>query len=441
MRSTRQRLTLLEYGPPVDLLTSVRQAAGIDSVKAHHVIQKAGQRAARNLGLNTNPITTDDDGVRAIDIAGMIRLAPSLELEITPKFLGLDEYHPRWREDFFFLANMSRHGRLLASERLRASGGAPRDLAALVARSLAGMYWENRRNPLRSYRRQYENEFYFDGEIDPFDICLPEPDGFRQEVVRYGRRNQFNASIRGAAKELLPEVSNPEAVSGLVRLIEDLPEQGPPIPTRAKRLPGRSRRWQPVVDLSNDVLRGLGVSFKEGFASAPGYVIRTWRIWEDLLVIAMRLAYGRDVVRSQKEHALGTRYRPILGLTTPLNVYPDLTVASIEGHPPFVIDAKYKTNAEKDRLRVAEADVYEALAFCTATGCDTVILAYPAMPSKENREVGTTTIFERLDVGKRRVYGVQIEVRGISKRSGLKIFSSNLRQGLFSSLQKTSTSS
>jgi hypothetical protein len=434
MVGARRRLKLLEYAAPIDLTGEAARVAGIDRVKARQIIQAAGERAARTLGFSLSPLVADAEGVRATDIAGMIRLGPSLELEIAPKFLGLDGDDPRWREDFYFLANLSRHGSLLASERLRASGGAPRDLAALVARSLVGMYWDNRRNPLRSYRRIQEEDFFIDGEVDPIDVCFPGTDGFAQERIRYDRRNTFNAAIVAAAKELLPEVSDAEAVAGLVRLIEDLPNQGRAEPYRARRLPGRSRRWQPVVDLANDVVKGLGVSFQEGFASAPGYIVSTWRTWEDLLVLAMRLAYGRHVVRSQKEHELGTRTRFPAGSTSTLNVYPDLTVAA-QGQRPFVIDAKYKTNSEKGRVRVSEADAYEALAFARATKCDTVILAYPALPSGMQRLVGETVLFERLDIGSTKIYGVQVEIRGISRRSGFKSFSDGLRAGLESALQ------
>lgn len=276
---SRQRLQLIEYGPSIDLVGRIATATGVDKPRAHQMVVAAGDRAARTLGLSSSPIQFDAGGVRAIDIAGMIRLGPSLELEIAPKFLGLDAQYPRWREDFYFLANLSRHGRLLASERLRASGGATEDLSALVARSLAGMYWDNRRRPLRTYRRSTEQDVFIEGETDPLEIKFPSADGFVQEMVRYDRRNAFNASILAAAKELLPEVSDPGATAGLSRLIADLPAQGLPKSGRPRRLPARMVAWQPVVDVANDVLNGLGISMRDGFASAPGYLLNTWRAW------------------------------------------------------------------------------------------------------------------------------------------------------------------
>lgn len=426
----RRRFSLVEYGPPVDLAADISVAAGIDRSKARQLIEQAGERVARTLGFSSNPVQVDANGIRIFDVAGMIRLGPSLELEIAPKFLGLDRDDARWREDFYFLANLSRHGRLLASERLKASSGAPRDLAALVARSLAGMYRDNRRKPLRSYRRSQETSFSIDGEVDPFDLRHPDPDGFAQEIVRYDRRNPFNASIVGAAKELLPEVSDPIAVAELVRIVEDLPEQGRPSTTRTRRVPGRARAWQPVIDLSNDVLRGLGVSYKYGVASAPGYVVGTWRTWEDLLVVASRFAFGREVVRVQPEHQLGIRTRTASGGASAFNVFPDLMITVGSSGFRFILDAKYKSNSEKGRVRISEADVYEALAFARATVCDTVVLAYPALPSNSQLSPGQVLSFEQVLVDKTRICGVQIEVRGISQRGGLKLFSDRMGQGL-----------
>ena len=171
-------------------------------------------------------------------------LTPSLELEVAPKFLGLDDTDAAWREDFFFLSTLSRHGRLLASERLSASGGAPRDLSTLVARSITSMYEARKRRPLRSYHRVCESDFFINGDPDPVDLIFPSPDGFEQEIIRFDRRNGWNADIVAAAKELLPEVSDPLAASSLVRLIEDLSPQNAPV-NRRKPIPARQRAWKP----------------------------------------------------------------------------------------------------------------------------------------------------------------------------------------------------
>lgn len=430
LTASRRRLQLVEYGKPIDLVGQISTAAKVDREKARRLLEAAGERAAKTLRFNFNPLQVDASGVRAVDFAGMIRLGPSLELEIIPKFLGREAEKSRWREDFYFLANLSRHGRLLASERLRASGNAPKDLATLVARSLASMYWDNRRRPLRSYRRVRIDDVFMEGHVDPVDIRFPGPDGFSQEVVRYDRNNSFNAAIQAAARELLPEIGDSEAANGLVRVIQDLPAQRLSLRRRERKVPGRSRSWQPVVDLSHDILEGFGISYKEGFSSAPGYVLSTWQAWEDLLTVAVRLIYGPAVASAQKEYLLGTRTGLPEGAVSNMRVYPDLIVDANAAVPQFIIDAKYKTNAQKGRVGISESDTYEAMAYSKATSCEHVVLAYPALADGTDRPPGSTKLFEKLKVGAVKIYGVEVEAGGISKRGAVLNFSERLKKDI-----------
>lgn len=429
MAYTRTRLSLVEYGAPVDLSRAIAVAIGVDRAKANSILMDAGNRAASSLKLNYNPISVDDKGTRAVDFAGLIRLAPSLELEVAPKFLGLDSTDATWREDFFFLATLSRHGRLLASERLSASGGTPRDLSTLVSRSITSMYEGRKRRPLRSYRRVSEADFFIDGDPDAVDLKFPSPDGFEQELIRFDRRNGWNADIVAAAKELLPEVSDPSAAGALVRLIEDLSPQNLPS-SRRKVLPVRQRAWKPLHELSVDVLGGLGLNYKQGQVHAPGYLVDTWRVWEDLLTLGARLGFGRSAVLPQKGYQLGTKRKVSTGVVSKLSVYPDCAIGLDEMRPGMLLDAKYKGHVEKGQLRVAETDVYEALAFSQATACNRVILAYPAQPSSQLRAVGSCTVFEKIQVGTVEIVGVQVESRFISKSGALRVFATNMAAGI-----------
>jgi len=428
---SRARFSLVEYGAPVDLCKDIAHAAGVDQARAAQILLDAGNRVAGSLGLNYNPIGIDARGVRSIDFAGLIRLGPSLELEVAPKFLGLDDVDARWREDFFFLSTLSRHGRLLASERLSASGGTPRDLSTLVARSMASMYEARKRRPLRSYRRVKESDFFIDGDPDPSDLIFPSPDGFEQEVTLFDKRNHWNGLIHAAAKELLPEVGDPAAASGLVRMIEDLAPQSWSGGYSRKPIPARHRAWSPLHDLSVDVLNGLGMNYKQGRAHAPGYLVSTWQIWEDLLTIGCRLGFGRAAVSPQKGFALGTRSKLVTGAkASNVTVYPDCVIESDGVRPKFLLDAKYKGHVEKGGLRIAEADIYESLAFARATDCSRIVLAYPALPGAAVFSPGTCSAFERVDIGPVRIVGVQIETRAIAKSGALRAFASNISQQL-----------
>ncbi len=429
MTHTRTRLSLVEYGAPVDLSRAIADAIGVDRTKANSLLMEAGNRAASSLRLNYNPISVDAKGTRAIDFAGLIRLAPSLELEVAPKFLGLDDTDAGWREDFFFLSTLSRHGRLLASERLSASGGTPRDLSTLVARSITSMYEARKRRPLRSYRRVSEADFFIDGEPDPVDLIFPSSDGFEQELIRFDRRNGWNADIMAAAKVSLPEVSDPSAASSLVRLIEDLSPQNAPA-NRRRPIPARHRAWKPLHELSIDVLGGLGLNYKQGQAHAPGYLVDTWRVWEDLLTVAARLGFGRSAVVPQRGYPLGTKTKISTGAVSKLSVYPDCVIEPEGTRPRMLLDAKYKGHVEKGHLRITEADIYEALAFSRATGCNLVVLAYPAQPRDAPQPAGTCIVFEKANVEAVKIVGIQIESRLISKSGALRTFSANLATGI-----------
>jgi hypothetical protein len=428
---SRARFSLVEYGAPVDLCKEIASATGFDRSRAAQLLLDAGNRAACSLGLSYNPIAIDARGVRSIDFAGLIRLGPSLELEVAPKFLGLDAADERWREDFFFLSTLSRHGRLLASERLGSSGGAPRDLSTLVARSMTSMYDARKRRPLRSYRRVMESDFFIDGDPDPTDLIFPSPDGFEQEVIRFDRRNAWNGAIHAAAKVLLPEVGDPSAASGLVRLIEDLSPQAWNGGFNRKPIPARHRAWSPLHDLSVDVLNGLGMNYRHGSAHAPGYLVSTWQIWEDLLTIGCRLGFGRAAVSPQKGFMLGSRSKLAAGAkASVISVFPDCVIETDGVRPKLLLDAKYKGHVEKGALRIAEADIYESLAFAKATGCARIVLAYPALPNSSAMPPGTCTPFERVDIDNVIIVGTQVETRAISKSGALKQFAEKLTRQL-----------
>ena len=134
----------------------------------------------------------------------MIRLAPNLEIEVAPKFLGTS--WDGWRADFFVIAQVSRFGKLLPRERLAAGFGERGDLATLVGRALVDMYWQHYRRPLRVYRRHDERSFAVDGDVDPEELLIPDPDGYLQSVVTLDRQNQYNQVIQAAVEELQGEV-------------------------------------------------------------------------------------------------------------------------------------------------------------------------------------------------------------------------------------------
>jgi 5-methylcytosine-specific restriction enzyme subunit McrC len=285
------------------------------------------------------------------------------------------------------------------------------------------MYWRNHRRPLRTYRRLRAADFAVDGDFDAADLLMPDEQGFEQVLTSFTRANPFNTVIRAAADALAPVVPDPETRARLERVAHSLPRQGPPGRLQDRRLPSRGRAWQATYDLSLDVLRGLGGAYDPGAAIAPGYIVSTWQVWETLVALALRTAFGQRSVRSQAELRLGDRQRA--GATVALNVTPD-NVAQIMGST-VVLDAKYKGRVGARKQGVDAPDVYEALAFMRAAGVDRAVLVYPRVPDGTPRQPGAAAEMERIKVSGTTIVAIEVTVSGIARPQGLKTFIAQLR--------------
>jgi hypothetical protein len=410
------RVTLREYGPPIEVPARVAVDFERASMRLQHIARTASP-----------PLIVDNGTLRAIDIAGVVRVSDAIELEIAPKFL--DPTAETWREDFFFAALISRYGRVLTREQLRSSRSRRSELSPLIAGALASMHETLQRVPLRTYRRRVVEDFAADGEIDPDDAVLPGENGYRQEILEFTRRNSYNSVIRHAAGSL-PHVSDAGLSARLARMQMRLGEQ-PPLTPRAlarSRVPSRFRSWQPLYDLSREVIRNSGVSLQPGAFNAPGFVVNTWRVWEDLLAAGLRIGVKGAAVKVQLRARLGTRHAVASGKETNVHVVPDFTFTdTATGAVLLLADAKYKD-------RIGEADVYEALAFATATRCRDVMLLYPRMASDE--EPGVVTIEERICIGGVQIAGAAVAVSGLAARGGFVRFAANVSEAVTRSIRE-----
>ena len=421
-----QRFTAIEYAKPTPLHEEIARGSDLSPSKAKELLLRAGDRVRDILGLNSVPLSIAADRIQFQNVAGLLVLASGLELEIAPKFLGSA---PGWREDFFLLATLSHDGRLLDNENLKASAHTSSDLATLIGRSLVEMYWRNQRRPLRTYRRLHMRDFAIEGDFDPEDLSYPADEGFPQSVTSFTRLNPYNAVIRSAAVQLAPVVPDVETRVRLERLSQHLPQQPRPLRLHDQRLPSRSRAWQPTFDLSLDILRGLGGAFDPKNALAPGYVMQTWQVWEQLIALSLRSAHPPKSVMIQPPHRLGTR--TVGDAVKDLHVYPDAIVTLNGSHEPrkIIVDAKYKGHVERGSTAISNADIYEALAFARATGISEAVLVYPRpieglMSALD--EVGHAQEFSRVVAGGVTIRAIELGVCGISKRNGLRRFTEAL---------------
>ena len=376
-----QRFTVIEYAKPFALVEKIARVSDIPIAQARELLLGAANRVRGLLGLDATPILLSGERVQFQNFAGLLVLAQGIELEVAPKFLGDVS---GWREDFFLLATLSHHGRLLDSEGLKSASRENSDLATLIGRSLVEMYWREQRRPLRTYRRLAEKSFALEGEFDPENLSTPEDDGFDQFVTSFTRVNPYNAVIRAAATQLAQIVSDTETRARLERVSHHLPEQAVPPRQINRRLPSRLRSWQPVYDLSQDILRGLGGSYDPRHALAPGFVMQTWQVWEHMVTLALRSGFGASKVLVQPMRRLGIRYTR--DKPSSVNVFPDaiVEVEAEDGARDVIVDAKYKGHAEGGPLTVSNPDIYEVLAFSRASSIKDAVLVYPCAFNSTN---------------------------------------------------------
>jgi 5-methylcytosine-specific restriction enzyme subunit McrC len=434
MTKSRSRFQIKEYGINRDFASIISHHTTSTKTEIERLLVKSGIRIASELGLQQSPIQPEGNNFRVRDIAGILQLAPSIEIEIVPKFLN--EYSSGWREDFYYLSVLSKHGRLLEMDKISSDKSELKDMTSLLARSFTRMYKDRSRRPLRSYRQKKDSDFFLDGEIEPENLYLPTPDGFEQTSIKYDRMNQWNAAIQLASKSLLLKTTDPSIASNLNRIITDLGHQPRLKTKKANPIPSRQKNWKAPYELSLDILNGLGISYSLGNFTSPGYLVSTWQLWEDLMYYALKLAFSDANVKSKNPFKLGERFKLIDPIkSSNLTVYPDYIVYGQDSFQDFVVDAKYKGNSESGPLRISEADIYESIAFCRASRQKLVILVYPSGES-DSIPTGTCKHFETIGTDDLMILGVQINVSGISSFEQLKVFSQNLRTGILTLLSQ-----
>ncbi|PJN22388.1 hypothetical protein [Kitasatospora sp. CB02891] len=422
--SALHRVRITENRDEPRLVSRLAGLMAKPELEVESLLLHTGHRLADLLGHQQLPLRISSVGsVRIEGVAGLLRLSPHLELEIVPKFL--DGTDSGWRQDFFRAALLSKTGKLLPREHLRADFAALGDLTTLVGRTLAYLYWESHRRPLREYRSRNVHDYAVVGDLDPVGIVLPEADGFRQNQLVFDHVNSWNEVISSAAGILLPEVRDSETLHQLLRVRQALAPQRVVTSAQHRRLPNRYQHWQALYDLSVEVLNGFGVGYDERHLRAPGYVMVMWSTWQHLCELALRTGMAPQEVHASPVFPLGMRN------SKPLTVTPDAAVGP-RNAPTILVDAKYRTRLN-GRASVENSDVYESLAFLRATGAKQIFLLYPRPASTGTPEQpGTTKVFQTITVGEDRIDALLVECRGIGGTGGFEKFSHNLASGITS---------
>lgn len=366
-------------------------------------------------------------------VAGLIRLGPTVELEVVPKCVS--ESNPAWREDFFSIAMLTQHGRILPSEALSGKGSSACDISELIAWAIIEQHTRNKNHAIKSYHESEWIDFDLHGELDPESILDPIADGFIQSGLVLDKENGFNQRIKAALGSLEGEVWSLDLRRALRSARSQLGRQRRHFTQRrAPPLPQRFRAWQGEFDLATAALSGLRANYSEsGIPILPGYVLNTSYAWEALVRLALRVSH-RGVAVEKTSHILGERTSTAEGegYPIPVRTTPDVTVRDGMGRVLFLVDAKYKAiqpNENSGPGRITSADLYESLAFMESSQSNRLALIYPSSETSD-RPAGSLNCFEEVHAGNREVFGITLEVNGLSRPEGFTAFIKNFSEDL-----------
>ena len=417
---SKQRATLLESGEGIPLL-SLQERIGLPVDSLHRLFVESSRRYRRELRLRSEPFTVAYEKVRTLGIAGVVRLAPGVEIEIAPKCF--DQSSPEWRDDFLVVAATTRLGRLMRREQVKARRRSPHsDVLSL----LAAIFLEDLERlihvPIREYKRSVWISPNLDGELDYAEAWEVRSEGFIQIGPNLSTNNEFMGVI-GAAATSLADASSDRAVGQqLRRLVSGIPSV---VRGRIRdKVPGRYARWQRLYDLAMDVHSGLGIRLgPSGALRVPGFVLNTEKGWEDLLTLALTGQGNLLRAKGKPANRIGIRNPGSRGVFT----YPDIVLTPSLLQRSIVVDAKYKGTSATPLNSISTNDLYEALAFLTAQKSNIAMLIYPACNLLSTDEkTGTVTQFDEVIIDSHHIIGVTVNTRGIGRTHGLEEFGRRL---------------
>lgn len=374
------KISLVEYGSGLVIDNVFPATLSVAEFKA--LIERANIVIKRALKIKREPLVISNGKLRALGIAGTIRLSKDFELEIIPKMLN-DFGEGDWKESLFLLAALSKYGNIITTEYIHSSTAYKNSLYDIAGRILAREYFVNKRKLIRQYRKEHFVDFSIDGDIDFERVFEKNPDGITQSRVAFDKINHFNATIQAAMRIVLPYVKDSSTREIVFRAIQELGEQKTKSHIKL-RIPARNKEWSEIYNLAFDIVSGMGSSLECGEILSPSFIVDTWRIWEWLITISMKIGIGSKYKTiPQSKTTWGIKKSD--GKSYKVNVYPDVAIfdKSVSDSPILLIDAKYKTLPETGNVEIERSDLYEAFAFCHATGVKQIFLAYPTVVDEE----------------------------------------------------------
>lgn len=415
------KLSLIEYGIGIMIPDDTRP-----------LIEHANKVICKALRIKRDALVVSDGMLRAIGIAGTIRLSKELELEILPKIFG-DSYEDDWKESLFLLAALSKYGNIITNEHIHSNTAYKDSLYDIAGRILAREYSNHKRKLIRQYRHERFIDYSIDGEID-FDCAFEKnSEGIAQEKISFDIINPINATIQEAMKIVLPYVKESSIRRILIQAIVDFRQQ---MESKKGRLivPARNKEWKEIYNLSYDIISGMSSSFEDGEILSPGFIVDTWRIWEWLITVSLKVGLGNKL-RVIPQAAVTWGQKQTVGKIIRINVYPDVAIYSLSDgiRPLFLVDAKYKLLSEKETIDIERNDLYEAFAFCHASGAKRIFLAYPA-PLEPETESGSVRQICNYVIDDVTISVVKIAFGSIAKQGNITAFCRKMSDQIISRL-------
>ena len=425
------RFTLVEYGEGIDADCFLHEE-GVTLSGLNRLIEKANLIIQKALGINRTPLVLSDGNLRALGIAGSIKLSKTIELEIMPKMLE-DVKDSDWKESLFLLAALSKYGNTISTNHIHSATAYKDSLYDIAGRILSREYFSNRRKPIRQYRKDHFVDFAIDGEIDFNTVFEKNPDGINQERVSFDTINPFNGTIHEAMKIVLPYVKDDAIRYSLVSAIQELNKNGV-FSKKRLTIPPRNKEWANIYNLSFDIVSGMGSTLDNGEILSPSFIVDTWRIWEWLITIAMKIGLGSKY-QTIPQDATTWGFKRVRDKVYKVNVFPDVAIyeKGNSDKPAFLVDAKYKVISERSNGEVDRADIYEAFAFCNALGVKRLFLAYPTIITCD-QQTGSISLISNYEINDITISVIKVAFGSITKQGDITAFCKKMAADILSVL-------
>jgi len=412
------RISLTEYGDGINLNDLFQDTDSYENVV--RLAAEANKKIQKNLSISRNALVITDGKLRALGIAGTIRLSKDIEVEIAPKLFTHDDGN-RWKESIFLLAALSKYGKIITNDHIHSNTSYKDSLYDIAGRILVDEYKLLRRKPLRRYRHENFSDFIIDGEIDFGSISERNPNGIKQERVVFDKKNSFNATIKEAMTIVLPYTKDNSVKYVLQKAIQEYGQQAQPSRQRL-RIPPRNKEWTTIYNLSYDIIAGMGSSLESGEIMSPSFIVDTWRIWEWLVTIGIKIGLGNDYsVVPQAITQWGAKESG--QVRAKVNVFPDVAIykQNDRSTPVLLVDAKYKVLEDMGNSEIDRSDLYESYAFCDATGCKTLLLAFPSIANTPD-DSGNTTAIAKYSIKDTAIIATKVAFGSVQKQGDLSSF-------------------